>query len=148
MPHTYTNLLFHIVFATKERFPFIKAEFEARLYEYIGGTIRGLGCILLEMGGVEDHVHMIVRLKPNMSVSKFLEQLKPSVTKWARSTVHPKFEWQNGYGAFSIGESQIEGVRGYIRKQKEHHKKEVYEDEFKSMLTKAGIEFDDRYLWS
>lgn len=148
MPHTYTNLLFHIAFSTKDRFPFIKAEFEERLYEYIGGTIRGLGGVCLAIGGVEDHIHMIVRLKPTMNVSKFLEQLKPSVTKWARATVHSKFEWQNGYGAFSIGESQIGSVRGYISRQKEHHKRVVFEDEFKSMLEQAGIEFDDRYLWS
>ncbi|MFN0141685.1 MAG: IS200/IS605 family transposase [Pyrinomonadaceae bacterium] len=147
MPHTYTNLIFHIVFSAKERFPFIKPEFEGRLYEYIGGTIRGLGGICLEIGGVADHVHLLVRLKPTLPVSKFLEKLKPSVTKWARAIVHPKFEWQDGYGAFSIGESQIPAVRRYIENQKEHHKKQSFDDEFKEMLRQAGIEFDERYLW-
>lgn len=147
MPHTYTNLLFHIVFSTKDRIPFIKSDLEERLYEYIGGTIRGLGAICLEIGGVEDHIHILVKLKPTLNISKFLEKLKPSVTKWARSIIHPKFEWQDGYGAFSIGESQIPAVRKYIRNQKEHHKKQSFEDEFKSMLTQAGIEFDEKYLW-
>ena len=147
MPHTYTNLLFHLVFSTKDRYPFIKSEFEERLYEYIGGTIRGMGGICLEIGGVEDHLHLMTKLKPTLNVSKFLEQLKPSVTNWARSIIHPMFEWQDGYGVFSIGESQVPGVRNYISNQKKHHKIQTFEDEFKGMLQQAGIEFDERYLW-
>lgn len=148
MPRTYTNLLFHIVFATKERYPFISKEHRGRLYEYIGGTIRALGGICIEIGGVADHVHLVVRLKPHYDVSKFLQDLKPSVTKWARANIHPKFEWQNGYGAFTIGESQLPGVRNYIRNQEEHHAKTLFDDEFKEMLTQAKIEFDERFLWS
>lgn len=113
----------------------------------MGGTIRGLKAICLEIGGVADHVHMIVKLKPTMDVSEFLQKLKPNVTNWAKPIIHPKFEWQNGFGAFTIGESQISGVRSYIRNQEEHHKKETFEDEFKGMLRKAGIAFDEKYLW-
>ncbi len=147
MPHTYTNLLYHIVFSTKERYPFITPEFEERLYEDIGGTIRGLGGICLEIGGIDDHVHILSKLKPTMNVSKFLGELKPSVTNWARSIIHPKFEWQDGYGAFSVGESQIAGVRQYIQNQKIHHRQMTFDDEFKGMLISAGIEFDERFLW-
>lgn len=92
MPHTYTNLLFHIVFSTKERYPFIKKDLRPRLYDYIGGTIRGIGGICLEIGGVDDHVHLLVKIKPTMSVSKFLQELKPNVTNWAKREIHPKFE--------------------------------------------------------
>lgn len=148
MPRTYTNLLFHIVFSTKNRFPFINAESKERLYEYIGGTIRGLRGICLEIGGVEDHIHMIVRLKPNLDVSEFLQKLKPNVTNWAKEIIHPKFEWQDGFGAFTIGESQIPSVRRYIRNQEEHHRKRTFEAEFKGLLRKAGIEFDEKYLWT
>lgn len=148
MPHTYTNLLYHIVFSTKERRPFIRPEFETRLYEYVGGTIRGIGGTCLEIGGIEDHIHLIVKLKPTINVSNFLEKLKPSVTSWARPIVHPQFEWQDGYGAFSIGESQIPGVSRYIRNQQEHHKNQTFEDEFKAMLNAAEIDFDERYLWT
>ena len=148
MPRTYTNLLFHIVFATKGRFPFIVREHRGRLYEYIGGTIRALGGICIEIGGISDHIHIIVRLRPDQNVSKFLQDLKPSVTKWARQNVHPKFEWQDGYGAFTIGESQLPGVRNYVRDQEEHHRKTPFDEEFKKMLNKAGIEFDEKYLWS
>lgn len=147
MPHTYTNLIYHVVFSTKERYPFITKEHEARLYEYIGGTIRALTGICLEIGGVEDHIHFIVKLKPNLSISKLLEKLKPSVTNWARPIIHPKFEWQDGYGAFTIAESQIPAVRRYIQNQKEHHKGTTFEEEYKALLNRAGIEFDERYLW-
>jgi putative transposase len=147
MPHTYTNLLVHIVFATKERYRFIKPEFEQRLYEYIGGAIRGMKGICLEIGGDEEHVHILAKLKPTLNVSVFLEELKPSVTKWARPIIHPKFEWQDGYGAFSVGESQVPSVRRYIQNQKEHHKTQTFDEEFMEMLGSAGIEFEERYLW-
>mgnify|MGYP002777093427 FL=1 len=147
MPHTYTNLLYHVVFSTKERLPFIKNDIKPRLYEYIGGTIRGIGGICLEIGGVEDHIHILTKLKPTMDISKFLQDLKPNVTNWARREIQPKFEWQNGYGAFTIGESQVEPVRRYIQNQEEHHRKVDFEEEFKDLLRKAGIEFDERYLW-
>lgn len=147
MPKTYTNLLFHIVFSTKNRFPFITKEHRERVYEYIGGTIRGLGGICIEIGGVSDHVHIIVKLKPNYDVSKFIQDLKPTVTKWAREHLHTKFEWQDGFGAFTIGESQIGSVRRYIQNQEEHHKKVIFDDEFKVMLSQANIEYDEQYLW-
>lgn len=118
------------------------------MYEYIGGTIRGLGGVCLEIGGIADHVHILSKLKPTTQVSKFLGELKPSVTNWARSTLHPKFEWQDGYGAFSVGESQVLGVRKYIRNQKVHHKQMTFDDEFRDILVSAGIEFDERFLWN
>ncbi len=114
MPHTYTKLLFHIVFSTKDRYGFITEDERVRIYKYIGGTIRSLGGICIEIGGVEDHVHILVALRPTMSVSKLIQDLKPSVTSWAREHIHPKFEWQNGYGAFTVGESQVEAVRTRI----------------------------------
>lgn len=147
MPHTYTKLLFHIVFSTKEQYGFITEDKRTRIYEYICGTIRGLGGICIEIGGVEDHVHILVALKPTTSVSKLIQDLKPSVTKWARENVHPKFEWQNGYGAFTVGESQVEAVRGYILGQKEHHARVLFDAEFKELLNRANIDFEERYLW-
>lgn len=147
MPHTYTKLLFHIVFSTKNRYRFITEEKQVRIYEYICGTIRALGGICIEIGGVEDHVHILVALKPTMGVSKLVQDLKPSVTSWAREHIHPKFERQNGYGAFTVGESQVEAVRTYIRAQKEHHKKTVFDEEFKELLNRANIDFEEQFLW-
>jgi putative transposase len=114
MPHTYTNLLYHIVFSTKERLPLITKEFKPRLYEYVGGTVRGLGGIQLEIGGVSDHAHILVKLKPTMGVSDFLRELKAGTSKWANDITNGRFEWQDGYGAFTVGESQVDGVRRYI----------------------------------
>ncbi len=147
MPHTYTNLLFHIVFATKERYPFISQQYEERFYEYIGGVVRGLNGVCIEIGGMPDHVHIIVRLKPTLNVSKFLEQLKPAITNWARTVIDPKFEWQTGYGAFTVGESQLPTVRRYVQNQKQHHIKQIFDEEFKDMLRAASIGFDEKYLW-
>ena len=147
MPHTYTNLLFHVIFATKERYPFIVKDLQPRFYEYSGGTIRGLGGISLEIGGIEDHVHFLVKLKPTMNISKFLQDLKPNITNWAKREVHPKFEWQIGYGAFTIGESQIENVRRYIQNQETHHKNLSFDDEFKDLLRLANMDFDEKFLW-
>jgi putative transposase len=147
MPHTNTKLLFHIVFSTKERYGFITEDKQERIYEYICGTVRSLGGICIGIGGVEDHVHILVALKPTMSISKLIQDLKPSVTSWAREHIHPKFEWQNGYGAFTVGESQVEAVRTYIRGQKEHYKKMVFDEEFKELLNRANIDFEERFLW-
>ncbi|MBS1795979.1 MAG: IS200/IS605 family transposase [Acidobacteria bacterium] len=147
MPHTYTNFLYHLVFSTKERYPFISKDSKPELYDYMGGTIRGLGGVCLEIGGVEDHVHLLVKLKPTLGVPKFLQELKPAATNWAKRRLDPKFEWQNGYGGFTVGESQVAGVRRYIRNQEEHHRKVGFEEEFRSLLQQAGIEFDEKYLW-
>jgi putative transposase len=147
MPHTYTNLLYHIVFSTKDRFPFINAESKPRLYEYIGGIIRGLGGISLEISGVNDHVHLLVKLKPTIAVARFLQDLKPNTTNWAKRYILPKFEWQDGYGAFSVSESQVEAVRKYIQNQEIHHRKFDFDEEIKMLLRKSGVGFDEKYLW-
>ena len=123
---------------------------ERRLYEYIGGIIRGLGGILLCINGVADHVHLLVKLRPDRSVSDVLRELKANSSGWMHD-VFPDaadFFWQNGYGAFTVSESQIEKVANYIARQKEHHKNKTFEDEFISMLEKNGIEFERKYLWT
>ena len=101
----------------------------------------------MRIGGIEDHLHLLVKLKPTMDVSKFLQDLKPNVTNWAKREIQPKFEWQNGFGAFTLGESQIGAVRRYIQKQEEHHRKVDFAEEFKELLRKAEIGFDEKYLW-
>lgn len=147
MPHTYTNLLYHIVFSTKNREPYLTSEYRPRIYKYICGTVRGLSGKCIGIGGIEDHVHILVTLKPTTNVSKFLQDLKPNVKKWARENIHPGFEWQNGYGAFTVSESQVETVRRYIRNQEVHHKKMKFEDEFVRILDKSGVKYERKYLW-
>jgi putative transposase len=147
LPHTYSNLVFHLVFSTKDRRPLITLDLRPRFYDYIGGTVRGLGGILVEIGGVSDHVHILVILKPTILLSDFMRELKSSSSKWARQLTGGEFEWQIGYGAFSVGKSQIPAVRRYIQNQEAHHKTNSFEHEFKELLQLAGIEYDERYLW-
>jgi putative transposase len=141
MAHSYTNLIFHIVYGTKERRPFIDQEFQPRLYEYLGGTIRGLNGISLEIGGIEDHVHVLVKLPPTITVSDFLEKLKANTSKWSK-TVRRGFGWQDGYAAFTVSESQVERVRHYIQNQREHHARSSFRDELIALLEAHGVKYD------
>jgi putative transposase len=150
MPRSYTNLIYHIVFSTKDRCPLITADREERLYEYIGGIIRGLGGISLGINGVEDHAHILAKLRPDKAISDMLRDLKSNASGWMHN-VFPDakdFSWQNGYGAFSVGPTEIERIRGYIANQKIHHGKQSFEDEFVDLLKVHEIEFDRRYLWT
>ena len=141
MAHSYTNLIFHIVFGVKERRPLIDEEFQPRLHEYIGGTIRGLNGTSLEIGGVEDHVHILAKLAPTIAVSDFLEKLKASTSKWAKS-VRGGFGWQEGYSAFTVSESQVERVGRYIQNQRKHHAKASFRDELIGLLEAHGVKYD------
>lgn len=128
----------------------ITPEREERLYEYIGGTIRGLGGILLIINGVEDHVHILAKLRPDKALSDVLRELKANSSGWMHD-VFPDasdFSWQNGYAAFTVSESQVTRVAEYIAKQKQHHARESFENEFVALLRKNGIEVDIRYLWT
>ena len=150
MPRSYTNLIYHIVFSTKDRKPVISPERQGRLYEYIGGTIRGLGGILLATNGMTDHLHLLAKLRPDKSLSDVLRDLKSNSSGWMHD-VFPDasdFSWQNGYGAFTVSASEIESVRRYIADQQKHHSKKSFEDEFVELLRKHEIEFDSKYLWT
>jgi len=145
---SYTNLLYHIVYATKERAPLITSPLRPRLHEYLGGTVRGLGGIPIEINGMSDHVHLLVRLRPTMSVSDFLNKLKSNSSGWARRQTGGRFAWQSRYGAFTVSESQVAHVRLYIRTQQKHHEKRSFEEEYKILLKANRLDFDAAHLWS
>jgi REP element-mobilizing transposase RayT len=148
MPDSYTNLLYHVIFSTKDRRPLITDVYQPRLYEYIGGTIRGLGGISLELNGTDDHVHLLTKLRPDKSLSDVLRELKANAGGWMHD-VFPElkdFSWQRGYGAFTVSQSNVEEVRRYIATQKEHHAKISFRDEFIQFLKVNGIEYDERYV--
>jgi putative transposase len=147
MAHSYTNLLFHVVFGTAGRRPLIDGAFQPRLYDYLGGTVRGLKGVCLEIGGVEGHVHLLSKLPPTIPVSDFLEKLKANSSKWAKS-VKRSFGWQGGYAAFTVSESQSERVRQYIRNQREHHKRSTFEEELIALLEAHGLAYDPNHLWT
>jgi putative transposase len=148
MASTFTNLLFHIVFSTKDRTPSIHEGLRERLYEYMGGIIRGERGTLLEIGGVPDHVHLLAKLKSDISIAEMVRLVKSNSSKWVNELNGStgRFEWQTGYGAFSVSESQAKKVRKYIQDQESHHAKVSFRDELITLLKKHGIEYDERYL--
>ena len=150
MPKTFTNLIYHIIFSTRERRPLITGDRRPRLYEYIGGTLRGLGGISLAIGGIEDHLHLLAKLRPDKALSSVLRDLKANSSGWMHD-VFPEirdFKWQNGYGAFTVSASQISTVERYIINQEFHHQNRSFSEEFVEILKANQIEFDERYLWS
>lgn len=148
MPQSYTNLIAHIVFSTRDRLPMISATLQPRLYEYLGGFVRGEKGKLYEVGGMPDHVHLLVRLHPDTSVSTYLRDMKGHSSGWIHRTFPDlsDFWWQGGYAAFSVSQSQVESVAKYIRNQAEHHKKRDSRAEFRVLLRAHGITFDEKYL--
>ena len=148
MPESYTNLLYHLVFSTKDRRPLITPDYEGRLYDYIGGTVRKLGGVSLELNGTADHVHLLTKLRPERALSEILRELKAGATGWMHD-VFPtlkSFSWQRGYGAFTVSQSHVESVRRYIARQKQHHQKISFRDEFIEFLKVNAIKYDERFI--
>jgi len=149
MAKSYTNLLYHIVFSTRERRPLITPERRPRLYAYLGGAVRSEGGISLAIGGIEDHLHLLAKLRPDKALSALLRTLKANSSGWMHD-VFPDardFYWQNGYGAFTVSTSQVPAISSYIANQEKHHKRLTFRDEFILMLRKNQVEFDEKYLW-
>lgn len=148
MPSTYSNLLYHIVFSTKDRERLITEDFKEELYSYMAGIAREEGGTLLEIGGIEDHVHLLAKFKPSIAVSDMLRLIKTNSSKWAHEDKgHARFGWQEGYAAFSVSESQVVAVQRYIRNQAAHHRRQSFKEEFVAMLERHSVEYDPRYLW-
>jgi putative transposase len=139
MGHTYTSTLFHIVFSTKERQPAIAEP--AKLWTYMAGVARNLDYEAFAIGGTQNHVHLLVRLPSDVSVSQAVQKLKSNSSRWLREN-GSWFGWQEGYGAFSVSASNVDAVRHYIQNQAEHHRRRSFEDEFVALLDKSGIAFN------
>ncbi len=143
---SHTHLLYHLVFATKDRAPLIAPAWEDELYAYLGGIIRNHNGVPIEINGMPDHGHVFARLHPSVALSDMMRELKASSSKWVRRNHLPEFAWQRRYGAFTVSESSADAVRKYIREQKIHHQKHTFEDEYVSLLQKHNVEFDERYV--
>ena len=139
MPSTLTSLHFHVIFAVKHREPRISPEWIARLHEYLGGTVRGLGGTTDIIGGVADHVHMLIALKPTHRLSDIMREVKRSSSVWIAETLEIKhFRWQEGYAAFSVSASAINSVTSYIVNQAKHHQIRGFDEELAEFLEKSG----------
>jgi REP element-mobilizing transposase RayT len=146
MASTFLSLHYHLVFSTKERRPFIRPDWRSRLHDYLGGTVNGLGGISQQVGGVADHVHMLIGLKATHCLADFMRELKKASSAWARAGFEPEFAWQDGYAAFTVSASARERVQDYIRRQEEHHARRDFASELKELLEKHGVAYDPRYL--
>ena len=149
MANTYTALFYHIVFSTKNRVPFIKHDIEERVWEYVGGVARHHKMTALQVGGIEDHLHVLVMAPATLSPSEMAQWLKSDSSKW----IHEEFPdlqdfgWQDGYGAFTVSKANVPSVIGYIQNQRAHHQTKTFQEEYLDFLKKAGVDYDERYLW-
>jgi len=150
MPQSLARVLVHIVFSTKNRYPFLSdKDIRGEMHAYIGGTCNEIECPVLTVGGVADHVHVLCALSRNLSIAKVVGDIKRGSSKWIKTKgrMLTKFAWQNGYGVFSVGQSEVERARQYIVGQEDHHRKKTFQDEYRSFLKEYGVEYDDRYVW-
>jgi REP element-mobilizing transposase RayT len=146
---SYISSYFHCVFSTKERRPLITPELRERLWPFLGGIARQNKMKAIEIGGVADHVHILISLPSTMAVAKAMQLIKGGSSKWIHETFpdQREFAWQDEYGAFSVSVSQLDKIIAYIQGQEEHHRRVTFQEEFRSLLEKHRIEYDERYLW-
>ena len=146
---THHGILLHVVFSTKYHKPLLLDDWQDDLYAYIGGIVKDHKSTLLKSGGIEDHVHLFLRIHPEFAISKTIQLLKANSSKWINDNrmTPRRFEWQRGYGAFSVSQSMSEAVMRYISNQREHHRKQGFVDEYLTMLANHQIEFDPQYVF-
>jgi putative transposase len=149
MPQSLVKILVHIVFSTKNRADLILPKIENDLYSYINGIVENNKSKLILANGTTNHVHLLVSLGKTIDISELVGDIKRDSSKWVKekSRHFENFYWQEGYGAFFIGQSQISDVMKYIANQKEHHQKKDFKDEFRALLRKYEVEYDERYVW-
>jgi len=149
MANTYINILIHTVFSTKNRESWLSSSLRERLYPYMCGIARENGLKLLCIGGTDNHIHILLSLDSTTSIAKAMQFIKGGSSKWIHETFPELrlFSWQEGYGAFSIGISNVDETKKYIENQEKHHSKESFRDEYLKFLRKNNIDFDEKYLW-
>lgn len=144
---TYSKLHYHVVFATKYRTPCLDKSWRPQFWEYMGGTIRGLGGVPHGVGGFNDHVHLLIDLKPTQVIADVVRELKKASTEWVRQHTRVKtFRWQEGCGVFTVGWRERDTIKRYIANQENHHDKLEFHEEYLAMLKEANVEFDPKYL--
>ena len=149
MANTFVSLHYHIIFSTKNREPWISHDIEERVWKFLGGIARQNGMIALQVGGMPDHVHIILGLPATQTVSKAIQLLKGGSSKWIKETF-PRmrgFGWQDGYGAFTVSKSNLPDVIEYVQDQREHHRVKSFQEEYPAFLIRHGIEYNERYVW-
>ena len=149
MAYTYSSIYFHHIFSTKNQQKIIRDDLQERLWAYMGGIARENRMDALSIGGVEDHVHLLLSLSTRFLVSKAIQLIKGGSSHWIHTTFpqYHDFKWQEGYGVFSVSRSKIADLDKYIKNQREHHRRRNYREEFVAFLNEHGIKYDNRYVW-
>jgi len=150
MSHTYTNILIHALFSTKDRQPWLISDIRDEVFSYLGGAVNELGGQSLLVNGPRDHVHMLFVQPRTLSIADLMEKVKANSSGWVKKRWPSMryFGWHTGYGAFSVSKSHVEAVELYIRTQEEHHRKLSFQEELLAFLKKQGIEYDPRYVFA
>jgi len=147
MAQTASNLVIHLIFSTKARRNLITSEIRDDLFAYLGGIVREMRGAALIVGGMADHVHMLIRIRPVHAAAEIARVVKTNSSRWLRSKGNVHFAWQNGYGAFSVSESNVPALTRYIATQEERHKKMTFQQEYVAFLKKNKVVYDARYIW-
>ena len=148
MPSTHLSLHYHIAFSTTERRAWIEPAWKDRLHAFLGGAVRTAGGVAESVGGTNDHVHLLIGLKATHRLADVLRDIKAASSNWVHQELgRPIFSWQDGYGAFTVSPSLRMTVRRYIENQEEHHRRKTFQEEYRALLERSGITFDERYLW-
>ena len=149
MPQSLSSILIHLIFSTKNREPFLTPEIESELYPYMASIFNEMKSPALIINGTSDHVHTLFSLSRVVTIADLVEEVKTSSSKWIKTKGRRfrNFHWQSGYGAFSIGQSQVPTVKRYLRRQKEHHRRVTFQDEYRQFLKAYEVEYDERYVW-
>ena len=147
MPSTHTNLHYHLVFSTKNHVPLIRPAWSGRLYAYLGGIVKGLNGVPLAIGGIADHIHMLLGLNSSHRIDYVVRDIKADSTIFIKAEFEPKFSWQKGYGAFTVSPSGVEAVRKYVLNQEVHHRNKTFQVEYVELLDKSNTPYDKDFLW-
>jgi putative transposase len=149
MPQSLSQVILHVVFSTKDRRPWLDPAIRPRMHAYLGTLCRDCNCEAYRVGGAADHVHIAARLARTVSQADFLEKIKKTSSAWIKrqGKQYGTFFWQGGYGDFSIGWSQLEELVRYIERQEQHHRTQTFQEEYRNLLQKYHVEFDERYVW-
>jgi REP element-mobilizing transposase RayT len=149
MPQSLSRVILHIIFSTKNREPWLDSEVRPRMRAYLATICRDLGAEFVQIGGVADHVRIVTTLPRTLSAAELIEDIKKGSSKWIKTldTRHSGFFWQRGYGAFSVSPSQLDAVVEYVRTQHEHHRTRTFQEEYRELLRKHGVDFHERYVW-
>jgi putative transposase len=149
MPQSLSKVILHIIFSTKDREPWLNSDVRPRMHAYLATICRDLGAEFVRVGGVSDHIHLATTLPRTLSQAQLIEQIKKTSSKWIKAldARYRGFFWQRGYGAFSVSPSQLEAVLKYIDTQQEHHRTRSFQDEYRELLRRHGVDFDERHVW-